>query len=82
MENFLAFVFMGLIVGWLAGILVKGSGFGILGDIVIGILGALLGGWAAGFLGMPAASRLGSFLVALLGSVALVGILRLAVRRV
>ena len=43
-SEFLWFILIGLIAGWLAGVLVKGGGFGVLGDIVVGIVGALLGG--------------------------------------
>jgi uncharacterized membrane protein YeaQ/YmgE (transglycosylase-associated protein family) len=41
----IAWVVLGLIAGWLAGVAVRGAGYGILGDIVLGILGALVGGW-------------------------------------
>lgn len=44
----LTWLFVGIIVGWLAGIVTKGSGFGLIGNIVIGIMGALVGGWLAG----------------------------------
>ena len=44
----LAWIVVGAIAGWLAGQVVKGSGFGLIGDIVIGVIGALVGGWLAG----------------------------------
>ncbi len=77
MENLLWFLFIGLVVGWLAGVIVKGSGFGVVADILVGIVGGLFGGWMAGILGLSAHSAFGSFLVALLGAVALVGLIRL-----
>ena len=40
----LAWIVVGLIAGWLAGVVVRGSGYGLLGDIILGVLGALLGG--------------------------------------
>ena len=50
----LAWLVVGLIAGWLAGQVMKGSGFGLLGDIVIGVIGALVGGWLAStFLNIP-----------------------------
>lgn len=50
----LAWVIIGLIAGWLAGLVVKGRGYGILGDIVLGIIGAVVGGFIAGALiGIP-----------------------------
>ena len=44
-ESLLVILFVGLVAGWLAGHIVQGTGFGIVGDIVIGILGAYVGGW-------------------------------------
>ena len=41
------FLFIGGVIGWLAGLIIRGRGFGILGDIVVGIVGAMLGGWIA-----------------------------------
>jgi uncharacterized membrane protein YeaQ/YmgE (transglycosylase-associated protein family) len=43
---------IGAIAGWLAGLIVGGGGFGLLGDIVVGIIGAFAGGWLAGVLGI------------------------------
>ena len=71
---------MGGIVGWLAGLITRGRGFGILGDIVIGIVGAELGGWVASSIGLYASSSLGVFLVALTGAVLLVGLTRFVKR--
>ena len=47
----LAFLFIGAIAGWLAGKLLQGGGFGLLGNIVVGIVGAVVGGFIFGFLG-------------------------------
>ena len=44
-ESLLIWLLIGAVSGWLAGVVVKGGGFGILGNIVIGILGAFVGGW-------------------------------------
>lgn len=75
------FILVGLIAGWLAGMLVKGGGFGVVGDIIVGILGALLGGFLFGQLGLSAGGGLlGSIIVATIGAVILIFILRL-VRR-
>jgi uncharacterized membrane protein YeaQ/YmgE (transglycosylase-associated protein family) len=46
--GFITWLIVGAVVGWLAGILVKGRGFGLLGNIVIGVVGAVIGGWLAG----------------------------------
>ena len=43
----LSWIVVGLIAGWLAGLVVKGGGFGCVGDIIVGVVGGLLGGWIA-----------------------------------
>ena len=71
-------IIIGAIAGALAGRVVDGGGFGIVGDIIVGIVGALLGGLLAHVLGIDSsAGLLGSFLLALIGSVILLAILRL-----
>jgi uncharacterized membrane protein YeaQ/YmgE (transglycosylase-associated protein family) len=75
------FLFIGGVIGWLAGIIVRGRGFGIIADIVIGIVGAMLGGWMARAIGLSTGSSAGAFLMALVGAVVLVGLTRLVVRR-
>jgi len=45
LEQTIVFLVIGGIAGWLAGLILKGGGFGLVGNIVVGILGALLGGW-------------------------------------
>ncbi|MEI8350545.1 MAG: GlsB/YeaQ/YmgE family stress response membrane protein [Candidatus Omnitrophota bacterium] len=74
------FLIIGGVIGWLAGLIVRGRGFGIIGDIVIGIVGAMLGGWLAKVIGLSTGSSFGTFLVALVGAVILVGLTRLAKR--
>ena len=76
------FLFIGGIIGWLAGLITRGRGFGIPGDIVIGIVGAMLGGWMANVLGIAISSSFGMFLMAVLGAVVLVGLTRFVVRHV
>jgi uncharacterized membrane protein YeaQ/YmgE (transglycosylase-associated protein family) len=75
--NFLIWIFSGILAGWLAGVLVKGRGFGLFGDLVIGLLGGLVGGWLAGMFGLQAVSWLGQIITAALGGVVLVAIVRL-----
>lgn len=45
LQQTLVFLFIGAIAGWLAGQILKGGGFGLLGNIIVGILGAVVGGW-------------------------------------
>lgn len=78
--EFVWFILVGLVAGWLAGMLVKGGGFGVIGDIVVGVLGALLGGFLFGLLGISAGGLLGSIVVATVGAVVLIVILR-AIKR-
>jgi uncharacterized membrane protein YeaQ/YmgE (transglycosylase-associated protein family) len=71
-------IVVGLIAGWLAGLVMRGGGYGILVDIILGILGGMIGGWLFGRLGIwPAGGMLGSIIVAFVGAVILVGITRL-----
>ena len=69
-------IVVGLIAGWLAGKVMKGGGYGVLVDIVLGILGAIVGGWVFGLLGIHAGGLIGSILVAFVGAVILVWIVR------
>jgi uncharacterized membrane protein YeaQ/YmgE (transglycosylase-associated protein family) len=79
--NFIWFILVGLIAGWLAGQLMKGGGFGVVGDIVVGIIGALLGGFLFSTLGVAAGGGLiGSIVVATIGAVVLIFVLRLIKR--
>ncbi len=76
------FLFIGGVIGWLAGLITRGRGFGLIGDIAIGIVGAVLGGWMARAIGLSANSSVGAFLLALVGAVVLVGLTRLVVRNI
>ena len=79
--GFVWFVVVGFVAGFLAGLIMKGSGYGMLGDIVVGVLGALLGGGVVQALGVPfGEGLLGAVVVATFGAVLLVMILRLVKR--
>jgi uncharacterized membrane protein YeaQ/YmgE (transglycosylase-associated protein family) len=79
--GFIAWIVVGMIAGWLAGVVMKGGGYGILVDIILGILGGLLGGWLFGMMGISAGGgMIGSIIVAFIGAVILVGITRLIKR--
>lgn len=77
----LSWIVVGLIAGWLAGAIMRGHGFGIIGDLVIGVLGALIGGFIAqAVFHIPDAVNginLTSIIVAVIGAVILVAIIRL-----
>lgn len=76
----LAWLIVGLIAGWLAGMVMKGGGYGVIGDIIVGIVGALVGGFLAAWLfgAQDAVNGINflSLLTAFLGSVILIAIIR------
>ncbi len=76
----LSWIIVGLIAGWLAGMVMRGGGYGIVGDIILGIVGALIGGFiAASVFNIPDAVNgisVTSIVVAALGAIILVAILR------
>jgi uncharacterized membrane protein YeaQ/YmgE (transglycosylase-associated protein family) len=73
----LGWLVVGLIAGWLAGLVMKGGGYGVLVDIILGILGGVLGGWLFSKLGISSGSgMIGSTMVAFIGAVILVWITR------
>jgi uncharacterized membrane protein YeaQ/YmgE (transglycosylase-associated protein family) len=76
--NIVWFILVGLVAGWLAGQLMKGGGFGVVGDIVVGIIGALIGGLLFSALGVSTGGGLlGAIIVATIGAVVLIFLLRL-----
>jgi len=77
MENLLVLLLVGLIAGWLTGKVMRGTGFGVIGDIIIGLLGAVIGSWLFGRLGVFPSGMIGSIIVAFIGAVILVAVVRL-----
>jgi uncharacterized membrane protein YeaQ/YmgE (transglycosylase-associated protein family) len=78
--EFVWFILIGLVAGWLAGVIMKGGGYGVVGDIVVGVLGALIGGWLFSKLGVGAGGLLGAIVVATIGAIVLIVLLRLIKR--
>ena len=76
MEGLLYWIIVGLIAGWLAGVVMKGGGYGVIADIILGILGAIVGGWIFSMLGVGAGGVIGSIVVAFIGAVVLVAVTR------
>jgi uncharacterized membrane protein YeaQ/YmgE (transglycosylase-associated protein family) len=70
------FLLIGLCAGWLAGRVMKGGGYGLLGDLIVGVIGALLGGWLFGLVGIRTGGPLGSLITAFVGAVVLIYLLR------
>jgi uncharacterized membrane protein YeaQ/YmgE (transglycosylase-associated protein family) len=80
-HGIIAWILIGAVAGWLAGSLVKGGGFGLVGDIVVGIVGAFVGGWLAGTLGINIGGGLiASIITATAGAIILIVLLRLIKR--
>lgn len=69
--SLIVFLAVGALAGWLAGNVIKGRGFGAIGNILVGIVGAVLGGFVFGLLGITAGGLLGSIIMATIGAVIL-----------
>jgi len=77
-ESLLVILFVGLVAGWLAGQIVQGTGFGILGDLLIGIVGAFIGSWLLPQLGIHLGTGvIGAIVNATIGAVLLLLVMRL-----
>ncbi len=80
LETILVWLLIGAIAGWLAGVAVKGYGFGLVGNIVVGILGAAIGGWLFGVMGIAATGIVGAVIGATVGAIFLLVVIRLVKR--
>ena len=77
-ESLLVILFVGLVAGWLAGQIVRGTGFGIIGDLIVGILGAFVGSWLLPQLGIHLGIGVISAIInATIGAVLLLLVVRL-----
>ena len=68
LKGLIIYLAIGAVAGWLAGNLMKGGGFGLLGNIVVGIVGAVLGGFVFGLLGISATGLIGFIVTATAGA--------------
>lgn len=73
-------VLLGILAGWLAGLIAKGRGFGLIGDLVVGILGSLLGSFLFGLLGIAAYGLLGRLVMSVIGAIVLLWLIRMIKR--
>lgn len=69
LSGLLGFLIIGCIAGWIAGQLTKGSGFGLLGNLLVGCVGALAGGLLFSLLGLKGTGLIGSLITAVVGSI-------------
>jgi uncharacterized membrane protein YeaQ/YmgE (transglycosylase-associated protein family) len=80
-HGIIAWLVIGAIAGWLAGVLIKGSGFGLIADIIVGIVGAFIGGWISSIVGLDIGGGfISSIIVAVMGAVILLFCIRLIKR--
>jgi uncharacterized membrane protein YeaQ/YmgE (transglycosylase-associated protein family) len=77
-EHLLLFLAVGLLAGFLAGKIMKGSGFGVIGDLVIGVIGAFIGVWIFGLLGISSGGIIGLLIAAVVGALILLYVIRIA----
>ena len=81
LQSFIIWIIVGAIAGWLAGMVVKGGGFGLIGDIVVGIVGAVIAGWLLPQLGIVIGSGFVAAVIdAFIGAVILLVIIKLVKR--
>jgi uncharacterized membrane protein YeaQ/YmgE (transglycosylase-associated protein family) len=78
--SIIAWIVVGLVAGWLAGMVMKGGGYGVIGDIIVGIVGALLGGflaaWLFGVQDAVSGINIISIVTAFLGAIVLIAVVR------
>lgn len=73
--NIIYFILIGITAGWLAGKLMKGSGFGLVMNLIVGVIGAVLGGFVLGLLNVTTAGLLGELVSATIGAMILIFLL-------
>ena len=76
LQSFVIFLILGALAGWISGLISKGEGFGLLGNMIVGIIGAFLGGFCFGLLGLGAHNFLGQLICAVVGSLIFLWLLR------
>lgn len=76
LQGFITFLIVGALAGWLSGLIAKGRGFGLVGNMIVGIVGAFLGGFCFGLLGISAHNVLGQLIFAVLGALLFLWLLR------
>jgi uncharacterized membrane protein YeaQ/YmgE (transglycosylase-associated protein family) len=78
--NLIIFLLIGALAGWLAGVVMKGRGFGVIVNIVVGVVGAFFGGWLLPRLGVSFGGDVGLFITAFIGAVILLALIGLIKR--
>ena len=78
--NLVIYLVIGGLAGWCAGVIMKGSGFGVVGNVIIGIFGSFLGGLCFRLVGIVAFGIIGQFIFALVGAILFIWIVRLVMK--
>lgn len=76
MNDVVWFLLIGVAAGWLGGRIMKGGGFGIIGDLIVGVIGALVGGYLFSAMGIQGNGKLGALVTATVGAIVLIVLLR------
>ena len=71
---------VGIVAGWLAGLVMKGGGYGMIGDLIVGVIGGFVGGFVFSLFGAGAGGLVGSVLVAFIGACILIAVVRFVTR--
>jgi uncharacterized membrane protein YeaQ/YmgE (transglycosylase-associated protein family) len=77
-EYWFLFLLIGIIAGFIAGKIMKGSGFGVVGDLVVGVIGAFIGVWVFDLLNIPSGGIIGLLIAAVVGALILLYVIRIA----
>ncbi len=80
-QNLILFLLVGLVAGWLAGKIMKGAGFGLVGDLIVGVVGAFNGVWLFGQLGIAVGGILGLLVASVVGALLPLYVIRLIKKR-
>lgn len=79
--DFIWFLLIGAVAGWLAGLVMKGGGFGFWINIIVGVVGGVIGGWVFGLLGFEWGGTIGSLVTAFVGAIILLFIANLVKKK-
>ena len=76
-EHLLLFLVIGVVAGFLAGKIMKGAGYGLVGDLIVGVIGSFIGVWVFGLLGIEAGGIVGLLVASVVGALLLLFVIRL-----
>jgi len=80
-EHLLLFLVIGVVAGFLAGKIMRGAGYGLVGDLIVGVIGSFIGVWVFGLFGIAAGGILGLLVASVVGALLLLYVIRLVKKR-